>query len=103
MKVAKNLVSTIEIEIEIIEIHDILKLKLKYSKQSKLKSNWPHISVIEIEIEIHFKIEITLRGRTLEHVVSCLHAWETRRNLYAKVKKPGFSTISDLLEHVNMS
>jgi hypothetical protein len=64
MKVAKNLVFKIEIEIEIIEIHAILKLKLKlnYSKQSKFKSNWPHISVIEIaiEIEIHFKIEITL-------------------------------------------
>ena len=61
MKVAKNLV--FKIEIEIIEIHAILKLKLKYSKQSKFKSNWPHISVIEIaiEIEIHFKIEITLR------------------------------------------
>jgi hypothetical protein len=60
MKVAKNLVFKIEIEIEIIEIHAILKLK--YSKQSKFKSNWPHISVIEIaiEIEIHFKIEITL-------------------------------------------
>jgi translation initiation factor IF-3 len=58
MKVAKNLV--FKIEIEIIEIHAILKLK--YSKQSKFKSNWPHISVIEIaiEIEIHFKIEITL-------------------------------------------
>jgi hypothetical protein len=62
MKVAKNLVFKIEIEIEIIEIHAILKLKLKYSKQSKFKSNWPHISVIEIaiEFEIHFKIEITL-------------------------------------------
>jgi hypothetical protein len=60
MKVAKNLVFNIDIEIEIIEIHAILKLK--YSKQSKFKSNWPHISVIEIaiEIEIHFKIEITL-------------------------------------------
>jgi hypothetical protein len=60
MKVARNLVFKIEIEIEIIEIHAILKLK--YSKQSKFKSNWPHISVIEIaiEIEIHFKIEITL-------------------------------------------
>jgi hypothetical protein len=62
MKVAKNLV--FKIEIEIIEIHAILKskLKLKYSKQSKFKSNWPHISIIEIaiEIEIHFKIEITL-------------------------------------------
>jgi hypothetical protein len=66
MKVAKNLLFKIEIEIEIIEIHAILKskLKLKYSKQSKFKSNWPHISVIEIaiEIEIHFKIEITLRA-----------------------------------------
>lgn len=65
MKVAKNLVFKIEIEIEIIEIHAILKLKLKYSKQSKFKSNWPHISVIEIaiEIETHFKIEITLHQR----------------------------------------
>ena len=58
MQVAKNLVSAIEVAIEIIEIHAILKLKLKYSEQSKVKTNWPHISVTEIEL--HFKIEITL-------------------------------------------
>jgi hypothetical protein len=51
----KNPVSTIE-------THAILKskLKLNYSKQSKVKSNWPDISVTEIEIEIHFTIEVTL-------------------------------------------
>jgi hypothetical protein len=67
MKVAKNLVFKIETEIEIIEIHAVLKLK--YSKQSKFKSNWPHISVIEIaiEIEIHFKIEITLPNYMFAH------------------------------------
>ena len=47
-----------------IKIHAILKLK--YSKQSKFKSNWPHISVIEIGI--HFKIEITLYAM-------CLPTW----------------------------
>lgn len=39
MRVTKNLVSKIKIEIEIIAKHAILKSKLKYYKQSKLKSN----------------------------------------------------------------
>ena len=64
MRVVKNLVSTIESEIETIEIHAILKLI------SKLKSNWPLISVIDIEIKIHFKIEIKLG--TLWYWVSCI-------------------------------
>ena len=71
MKVAKNCFSTIEIEIKIVEIHDISKseLKLKYSKRLKLKSNWPHISVIEIER--HIKIETTLSTRVNELLMIC--------------------------------
>ena len=44
--IAQKTVNDSTIEIEIIKIHAISKLK--YSKQSKLKLNWPHISVIEI-------------------------------------------------------
>ena len=46
MKVAKNLVSTIETEIEIIEIHAILKSKWKFEILQTIE--------ISIEVATHF-------------------------------------------------
>jgi len=63
--------SAITIKIDNIEIH--AQWKLKYSKQSKFKSNWPRIPVIEFKNEIYIEIEMALLNKIYINVQNVMN------------------------------